>query len=436
MCGLMDKFKKAYLNEALRGIGFTSLTEVQETVIPKILKGNDVIVEAKTGSGKTHAYLLPILERLDESSQTLQAMIIAPTAELARQIHLFLRDLIAFSQEKIDVRLFVGGSNRQDEIDQLQKSQPQIAIGTPGKLHDLTRQKNVLKSFQVRTLVIDEADMTFEEGYLLQVDQVAATMGKNLQTLVFSATIPVQIQPFLNKYLRNPIVFSIHSPKDHNLQIKHYFVKSKEVAKETVLIKLLKTFQPYLCLIFCNTLKNSEAVYAELKSLNYNVVLFNGDLPPRNRKQIIDRLHNLEYQYVVATDILSRGIDIDNISHIINFDLPKDPHFYIHRSGRTGRMASEGVAISIYDFADNTYIDVLEKLGIHCEYRQIIKNELVEQKDRLVRSKRERPESAIAKTISQRTPRPKAVKPGYKVKRKDAIAKKVKQLNKKGGRQS
>ena len=192
----MLTFKKPYILTALKEIGFSAPTEVQEQVIPLVMQGHDMIVEAKTGSGKTHAYLLPLLDKLDETEATTQALIMAPTVELARQIFAFAKELVSYCPEKIDVRLFVGGGDRNREIASLTKSQPQIAIGTPGKLYDLTRQQNALKTHKVGMLVIDEADMTFAEGYLFQLDQVAATMPKDLQMLVFSATIP-EIEPFL-----------------------------------------------------------------------------------------------------------------------------------------------------------------------------------------------------------------------------------------------
>ncbi|MGI6392459.1 MAG: DEAD/DEAH box helicase [Candidatus Izemoplasmatales bacterium] len=430
----MLTFKKPYILTALKEIGFSAPTEVQEQVIPLVMQGHDMIVEAKTGSGKTHAYLLPLLDKLDETEATTQALIMAPTVELARQIFAFAKEIVSYCPEKIDVRLFVGGGDRNREIASLTKSQPQIAIGTPGKLYDLTRQQNALKTHKVGMLVIDEADMTFAEGYLFQLDQVAATMPKDLQMLVFSATIPEKIEPFLKKYMHAPKILAIHSQEEHNLQIKHYFVKTKEVDKNIVLGNLLKTFQPYLCLIFCNTIKSSDDLFEYLKSNNYNVALVNGDITPRKRKQTIDRIRNYEYQYVVATDILSRGIDLDNISHIVNYDLPKDPRFYIHRSGRTGRMMAEGISISLYEFADNAYLDQLEALKIHCEYREVRDGELCEIKDRRERTKRERPLSATVQAVSKKIPVPKTVKPRYKVKRREKIAKKAKELRKKGRR--
>ncbi len=427
-------FRKAYLQRALEGMNFHELTEVQQKVIPLISQGKDMIVEAKTGSGKTHAYLLPIFDALDEKNHDLQAVICAPTKELARQIFVFAKEIASFADQPIDIRLYVGGTDKTGEIEQLAKSQPLIAIGTPGRLFDLVKQENALASRNARVFVVDEADMTLEEGFLFHVDQVAATMKKELQMLVFSATIPEKIRPFLRKYLHAPEMVRIHSAEAHSLQIKHYFIKTREVEKQTVLFNLLKTFQPYLCLIFCNTIVSCEQLHAEMLAANFNVVMVHGDIPYRKRKQLLDRIRHQDFQYVVATDILSRGIDIENISHIVNYELPRDPSFYIHRSGRTGRMSKDGICISLYEFADNTYIDQLEAMRINCEYKEIVGNELLEGKVRKEREKRYKKTTEPDKQAVKMIPKPKKVKPGYKVKRKQAVEKKAKELQYKGGR--
>ncbi|MBN2696893.1 MAG: DEAD/DEAH box helicase, partial [Bacilli bacterium] len=393
-------------------------------VIPMVMKGKDLIVEAKTGSGKTHAFLLPIFDRLDEKKPVVQAVICAPTRELATQITNFAKTLATYSPEAIDIRLYTGGGDRNEEIRRLRQNQPQIVIGTPGRLLDLIRQENLLKAYTANVFVIDEADMTLDEGFLTDVDGIASVFSKEVQMLVFSATIPEKLQPFLRKYLDNPEFMKIHPLREHNLAISHFLIKTREQQKENLFAEIITAINPYLAIVFANTKENCQVVYDWLSENKYNAVMITGDVPYRKRKQLIERIRKLDFQYVVATDILSRGIDIEGISHIINYDLPEDPIFYIHRTGRTGRMNNDGIAISLYEFSDYQYLDRLESLGIKCTYKTIKDRNFVDVKERDERTKRQKPLAPIdRKTMAMLKPS-KKVKPRYKAKRKEALSKK------------
>jgi ATP-dependent RNA helicase CshB len=407
---------KPFIDEALVELGFKTLTEVQTIVIPKIIKGQDLIVQSATGTGKTHGYLIPIFEKLDPELKECQVVISAPTRELATQIFAFAKQIKDHSKTNIDIRLFTGGSNRNEEIARLHKGQPHIAIGTPGKLKDLVVKANALKAHQAKILIVDEADMTLDEGFLEDVDQVAATMNQKLQMLVFSATIPESIQPFLKKYLKNPENISLSAGPGVNQNVRHFFIKTKERDRQTVFTSLLSTLNPYLAIIFCNTKESADIVYAQMKADKLNVALIHGGLEARKRKLIVSDIRALKYQYVVATDIVSRGIDIHGISHIINYELPKDIEFYVHRSGRTGRMDKDGMVLSLYEFSDNTYMNMLEAKGIKALNLDIKGSELVEAKSRNTREKKEwKPGTALLKATSK-IKRPTTVKPGYKKK--------------------
>ncbi|MDD3113237.1 MAG: DEAD/DEAH box helicase [Candidatus Izemoplasmatales bacterium] len=422
------EFQKEYLNQSGLAMGFKELTEVQKRVIPLVREKKDLIVEAKTGSGKTHAYLFPIFERLNEEDPTCQSLIIAPTKDLAKQIFAFAKMLTDPAIQPVDIRLYIGGSDRDEEIERLKLSQPQIAIGTPGKLHDLIRKENVLKVHTTAILVIDEADMTLDHEFLFDVDQIASAMPEKLQILVFSATIPVGIQPFLKKYLHQPEILTLATFTDHNLSIRHYFIKTKEQDRLIVLNRLLATFQPYLAMIFCNTKASAETTYAWIKDTGASVALIHGGIPYRQRKQIMERILRLDFSYVVTTDILSRGIDIPSISHIINFELPEDPGFYIHRSGRTGRMDANGICYSLYAFKDNQYVSELEKRGIHCEFRDLSAEGLVATRGLDARKQREKRQSPVVTQAIRQIPKPTKVKPGYKKKYLQDVSKKQKTL--------
>ncbi|MFW5794929.1 MAG: DEAD/DEAH box helicase [Bacillota bacterium] len=424
----MKKFKKNYINQALKKLNFKELTEVQEKVYELDKQDKNLIVEAKTGSGKTHAYLLPILENLENNQDNCQAIILAPTRELANQINKFLHELTDLSPKEITIDLITGGIDRNQAINKLNSRQPDILIGTPGRIYDLVFKENVLQIHNVKYFIIDEADMTLGNDFIEEIDYLA-NLAKTAKFMVFSATIPESLKPFLNKYLKNPIVIKVHPEEIANLNIDHYFIKSRERNKLDVLAEIINVINPYLAIIFCNTKEKAEEVNHFLLQKQENVMIFHGGIPYRKRKQIIKRINNLEFQYIVATDILARGIDIIGVSHIINYELPRDIEFYIHRSGRTGRVDMDGKCISIYEFNDNQYLDKLEAKGINTIYKDIKAGKIVEGKDRNERAKRNNKESKIDRLAKTKVKKPKRVKPGYKKKYKQKIENEKKKLH-------
>jgi ATP-dependent RNA helicase CshB len=418
----MLEYKK-YVNLALEKLGFQELTPVQKKVIPAVMDGKDLMVTSETGSGKTHAFLIPIFQKLNETDPTLQFLISSPTRELAEQIFTFAKQIAVFSETPIDIRLYTGGTNRADEVARLKKTAPQIVIATPGKLRDLVVKENLLDVHLVKTFVVDEADMTLDEGFLEDVDSVASKMPTDLQMLVFSATLPEKIRPFLKKYLRNPEFIEIASKNQISLNIVHYFVKTKGRPREEIFKNLLKAVNPYFCIVFCNTKESADAVYKLMQEEKCNVALLHGGLEARKRKQVITGVRDLQYQYLVATDLLSRGIDIPDISHIINYEIPRDWEFYVHRTGRTGRMNKDGLAISLYDYDNDDYLDMLEQRGLKTAYKEISKGEIVDAKIRGEREKRgkilnegqKKAISVLPKLAAQ------TVKPGYKKKYQEQV---------------
>lgn len=418
--------EKKYIEGALKEISFTKYTDVQEKVIPLMKQRKNIIVEAKTGSGKTHAYLIPILEMLDENNNTVQSVICAPTRDLARQIYQFTKQMTDQSPNKIDVRLFTGGSDKEAETERLKKSQPHIAIGTPGRLNDLIRKENVLKAYTALSFIIDEADMALEKEFIDEIDGIASVFSKTTQMVSFSATIPEFLQPFLKKYFMNPIFIEVSKQEISNLNIKHYFYRTKERDRFVVLSEVLSAINPYLSIIFCNTKESANTVYEYARQKKLNSVLIHGDIEYRKRKQLMNQVNQGKYQYIIATDILARGIDIDGLSHIVNFELPKDDAFYIHRTGRTGRMNYDGIAISLYDFNDEGYINKLEEKGLSCTFIQVKNKEIVPVKSHREREKRIRVESQAVTDMKKRSPKPSKVKPGYKKRYQEEIKKIVK----------
>jgi ATP-dependent RNA helicase CshB len=408
--------EKKFIQKAVKDLGFKEYTEVQNLVIPKANKGLDIIGCSQTGTGKTHAFLIPIFEALDLNNHDVQAVITVPTRELAQQIYNFAVHIAKFSETPIDIRKYVGGGDRDKEINRLKKSQPHIVIGTPGRIYDLGLKENALNLYKTKIFVIDEADMTLEIGFLEDIDKIAATMNDELQMMVFSATIPEKIRPFLRKYMNNPSEIYIKPKELSSLNIEHIFLPIKSQSREKVLLDLVGVLNPYIALIFCNKKETVEEIGSLLYSKGLNVVKLHGDISPRQRKQVMERINKAEYQYIVASDIASRGIDIDGVSHVINYELPKDMEFYVHRSGRTGRASYTGLAISFYTPRDEEYLDFLEDKGIEIVYKDIKNGELVKRRDRNERIKRIQSTKSVEIDKLNLKRKNKKVKPGYKKK--------------------
>lgn len=426
--------QKEYILNAIKKLGFTKFTEVQEKVIPVARKKTDIIGCSQTGSGKTHAFLIPIFENLDLENKDVQVVICSPTRELADQIYKNAKQIADQSETFIDIRKYTGGSNRTKEVERLKKSQPSIVIGTPGKIKDLAVRENVLNIYKADTFVLDEADMALEVGFLEDIDTIAGLMKDDLQMMVFSATIPEKLKPFLRKYMNNPFEIYIKPRELSSLNIEHIFIPIKSSNKDIVLNKLLEVINPYVAIIFCNTKETVETLGTDLYSKGYKVTKIHGNIPPRERKRVMERVNKGEFQYIVASDIASRGIDIDGVSHVINYELPKDMEFYVHRSGRTGRASYTGLAISLYGVNDDNYIDFLEKKGINIFYKDIKNQELVERRERKERTKREQVTAGFDKNTVNVKKKNKKVKPGYKKKYHTKLQREKKRAIRKKGR--
>ncbi|MTL67905.1 DEAD/DEAH box helicase [Turicibacter sanguinis] len=408
---------KPYLKAAIEDLHFEELTQIQEQVIPLALEGKDIIGQSQTGSGKTHAFLIPIFESLKEDVQQVQAVITTPTRELAEQIYIVASRLASFSETPIKIGRYVGGTDKKQTIERL-GVQPQIVIGTPGRIKDLAINERALLVHTAKMFVVDEADMTLETGFLTDIDQIAGTMGKDLQMMVFSATIPQALKPFLKKYMTVPTHIHIQPRQQTAVKINHILYPTKHRSRVNIVANLLKTINPYLAIIFVNTKQHATEVSNALTSQGLQVGQIHGDLTPRQRRQMMQRIRNLDFQYIVATDIAARGIDIEGVSHVINYELPQDLEFYIHRVGRTARGNYDGVAITLYDSAEEELLQELEERGIKFNYKELKNGELVTVNARNSRQKREKKENEIDKIAKAKVRKPKKVTPGYKKKMK------------------
>ena len=424
----MSKFKdfhfKEYINNALKEINFTDPTLVQSKVLPKAIKGQSLMVESATGSGKTHSFMLPIFQNLNVHDKSCQAVIISPTRELAEQLYNVACQIAKHSNPEISVAKVIGGIDRDTELKRYEKLEPQVVVGTIGRIHDLVIESNVLKIHNAKTIVIDEADMIFEEKEIVEVDHIMGKIQDMPQFLIFSATISKGLRAFLNKYLQNIETIVLEEKNLTKANIEHLMLQCKAKQKEHVLLDLLKIINPYLCIIFVNKKDKVESLSMMLAENGYKVGKIHGDMDDRDRKQMLRRIKNLEFKYVVASDIAARGIDIEGVSHVINFDLPIDTEFYIHRTGRTARFNNTGTAISLYAYDDDEYVNGLREKGLVVKFVKISDNELVQTK--LVKKQSRSFVREIEEKIHQQVRMPKKVKPGYKKKRKAEIDKKIK----------
>lgn len=421
---------RPFLQQALKEKGFEQPTTVQERLIPIIQKGKSVVGQSQTGSGKTHTFLLPLMNQLDMQSDSVQVVITAPSRELATQIYEAAVELASYSEEPIRIVNFVGGTDKARQLAKLSHEQPKIVIGTPGRILDMINEQ-ALKIYTAKTLVIDEADMTLDMGFLADVDQIASRLPEKLQMLVFSATIPEKLRPFLKKYMANPVIEVIESKSVISDTIDNWLISTKGKDTNQLIYQLLTVGTPYMAIVFANTKKRVDEISDYLKSQGLKVAKIHGDITPRERKRVMKQVQNLEYQFVVATDLAARGIDIEGVSHVINAEIPRDLDFFIHRVGRTGRKGLPGTAITLYEPHDETAVQSLEKLGIQFKPKEIKQGEIVDTYDRNRRTKREkRAKELDPHTIGLVKKKKKKIKPGYKKKINWAIEEREKQKRK------
>ena len=409
------KFKD-YIQEALMDLNFVEATPVQEKLIPVVLSGRDLVGESKTGSGKTHTFLLPIFQMLDEEADSVQALITAPSRELAAQIYQAARQLASFSEKEIRVANYVGGTDKARQIGKLESSQPHIVIGTPGRIYDLVESGD-LAIHKAKTFVVDEADMTLDMGFLATVDKIAGRLPKDLQFLVFSATIPQKLQPFLKKYLSNPVIEQIKTKTVIADTIENWLLSTKGRDKNAQIYQISQLLQPYLAMIFVNTKTRADELHSYLTAQGLKVAKIHGDIAPRERKRIMNQVKNLDFEYIVATDLAARGIDIEGVSHVINDAIPQDLSFFVHRVGRTVRNGLPGTAITLYQPSDDSDIRELEKMGIKFTPKMIKDDEFQDTYDRDRRANREKSREKLdTEMLGLVKKKKKKIKPGYKKK--------------------
>ncbi|KRM85463.1 ATP-dependent RNA helicase [Lactobacillus hominis DSM 23910 = CRBIP 24.179] len=409
------------VRQALEKINFKTPTKVQEKVIPELLNGKNVVVQAATGSGKTHAYLIPIFNEIDENVSVTQAVVTAPSRELGNQLYKVAQQLKKASGLNISIEYLGGGNDRDRQIKKAENKAPQLIIATPGRLHDFASKK-IINLDNVKTFVIDEADMTLDMGFLSQMNEVISKLSTT-QLAAFSATIPVKLENFLRKYMEKPEFIVIDNPSVIAPTIQNDLIDVGSKDKKAILYKLLTMGQPYLALVFANTKQKVDELSDYLEEQGLKVAKIHGGITERERKRTIRQVREGQYQYVVASDLAARGIDIDGVSLVINYEIPKDLEFVIHRIGRTGRNNLPGHAITLIYDDEMSDIEDLEKLGMHFDFKELKNGELVERTHYHRRDNRKvRNHKLDNRLVGMVKKAKKKRKPGYKKKIQKAIA--------------
>jgi len=405
------------LAEKLEADRITRPTEIQERLIPAIINGKDAIGQSQTGTGKTLSFVLPILSKLEMDMDELQVVIAAPTRELAEQIYKVTRDLIQTdAYAGVRIQRVIGGTDKDRSIDKL-KRPPHIVVATPGRLNDLVCKERALSVHQVRTLIIDEADQMLDMGFIKEVDQVASYMPDGLQMLVFSATIPEKLQPFLKKYMNNPRHVHVQPNTPSPKGLKHYLMPLKSRNREKFAVEIAQTLRPFLCLVFVNTKKEADSLTELFIENGIETETLHGDLSARERKQAMRKIVKASVPYVVCTDLAARGMDIEGVSHVINVRIPKELEYYQHRAGRTARKDLSGDVYTIVDKEDYPALHKLQQQRFFFHYLDL-KNGEWKEIDQLgsgyapgKTKRRTRTDQAPLPTVKK-----KDIKPGYKKK--------------------
>ncbi|HBB34364.1 MAG TPA: ATP-dependent RNA helicase [Cyanobacteria bacterium UBA8803] len=355
-------FKSLGLSEArvhqLEQLGFTTPTTIQTQAIPELLAGRDVVGQSQTGTGKTAAFSLPILEGIDPESRGVQALILTPTRELAQQVADAIRDFSG--NRRMGVLTVYGGQSIERQIKSLERG-VQIVVGTPGRIIDLL-DRGDLKLDKVNWVVLDEADEMLSMGFIDDVQKILKQAPVDRKTACFSATMPRPIRDLVNQFLKSPVTVTVEQPKATPSRIdQRAYMVPRGSSKAKALLPIMELEDPESALIFVRTRKAAAELTSQLQAAGHSVDEYHGDLSQSQRERLLYRFRQNQVRWVVATDIAARGLDVDHLTHVINYDLPDQVESYIHRIGRTGRAGKTGTAISLIQPFDRRKLQLIER---------------------------------------------------------------------------
>ncbi|NCA66497.1 MAG: DEAD/DEAH box helicase [Clostridia bacterium] len=354
--------------KALESKGFENPTEIQEKCIPLIFAGRDIFGRSKTGSGKTFAFSLPAIDMVDVEMPAVQVLIVCPTRELAVQVADETRKATLY-KEACAIACVYGGASMINQITALKRAK--IVVGTPGRLMDHLRRRT-LRLNNVKLVVLDEADVMLNMGFREDIETILISVPRERQTVMFSATMPPAIKAITKMYLKNPEYVEIGELNTTLVEIEQSYVRTNLTGKRQAIVELFQKLSPQSSIVFCNTKRMTDIIARVLTTNGFNAQALNGDMRQAERKRTLDAFKAHTIDVLVASDVAARGLDIDNLDYIFNYDLPLDVEYYIHRMGRTGRAGKSGSVITLINNSDE--LITLKK------YKQATKSDLNEHK--------------------------------------------------------
>ncbi len=346
------------MHDALNAMGFEKPTPVQGAVIPVALTGRDVIGQAKTGTGKTAAFMIPLLERLDLDVAQPQALVLAPTRELVQQI--YTESLKLQGRRDSRIALIYGGTTYEKQLKALRDG-ARIVVGSPGRVYDLMEQ-GALRSDKIGMVVLDEADQMLDIGFRPQLERILRRVPATRQTMLLSATMSDDVLALAQRYMNNPVTLNLSRDELSVDKIEQRYITVRPELKYDKLLKLLAREKPRQCLVFCQMKSGVRWLAEHLGRKVRGVMGMQGDLAQSQRNRVMSDLRDGRIRILVATDVVGRGIDVRDISHVINYDMPDDPEQYVHRIGRTGRMGRDGKAFSLVTPDQGHVLTTIERL--------------------------------------------------------------------------
>ena len=351
--------------DKLRELGVVEPTSIQIEAIPILCAGKDVIAQSQTGTGKTYAYLLPMLQKIDVLLKKLQVIILVPTRELGMQIIQVIEQLTIGTT--LLAQPLIGGASIDRQIDKL-RLHPQIVVGTPGRLLELIKVKK-LSMHDVKSIVIDEADQVFSLGSATEVEAILKSVMRDRQILFFSATMPEAIQTVVQRWMKDPVYIQVDPAQRTAATLEHLYFITEAREKIDTLRRLVRLYNPKSAIVFINETDDAAEVVSKLKYVGLSMEAIYGDAEKQDRARVMNAFREGRFQLLLATDVAARGLDLTNVTHVINLDLPTDADHYVHRAGRTGRMGRQGTVISIITKKEQFIIDKFSKT-LHTPFAQ------------------------------------------------------------------
>ena len=365
----------ALLREAASRAGWSELTHVQALAIPYVLAGRDMMIQSRTGSGKTGAFVLPILEKINPNLAQCQALVLVPTRELAQQVALESERLAQGSG--VRTLCIYGGTGYGPQLAALREG-AHLVVGTPGRILDHLL-RGTLKLHDVKILIFDEADRMLSMGFYPDMREVAKYLPRRRSGFMFSATYPLSVQRLAGQFLTNPGTLSLSHGAIYVAETEHVYYEVSAMEKDRALVRIIEIENPESAIIFCNTKMRVNYVATVLKRFGYDADQLTADLAQPVRDKVMERVRRHTLRFLVATDIAGRGIDINALSHVINYEIPEEHESYIHRTGRTGRAGASGEAISLVDYAERSdFTRITKRFEIDMEKRPLPSDEDVQ----------------------------------------------------------